>query len=150
MNAKKYHILVGLILILFGFVCTGYSVFQYMKPEHKVDKTKILKEEANFCKTKAITAGFKASFNGDILTITSKRNNILDNPTSEVYKSSILISQCNKLEVQEFCLGQGCVPLYQNEFILKFKLKTKMVDIAKPTVNKPNNITPKTTQQQKK
>lgn len=135
MNAKKYHILVGLILILFGFICTGFSALQYMKPEHKVDKTKILKEEANFCKTKAITAGFNASFSGDILSITSKRSNILDNPTSEIYKSSILISQCDKLEVHEFCLGQGCLPLYQKEFILTFKLKTKMVDPVKPSVN---------------
>lgn len=132
MNAKKYHIIVGLILILFGFICTGFSAMQYMKPEHKVDTTKIMRDEANICKSKAITAGFNASFNGDILTITSKRSNILDNPTQEIYKSSILISQCNKLEVKEFCLGQGCVAQYQKEFVLNFQLKSKMVDTVKP------------------
>lgn len=131
MNAKKYHIIVGLILVIFGFVCTGFSVMQYIKPEHKVDKTKIMKDEANICKTKAITAGFNASFNGDILTITSKRVDILNNPTQEIYKSSILISQCDKLEVKEFCLGQGCMPVYQKEFILNFQLKSKMVDPVK-------------------
>ena len=67
MNAKKYHIIVGLILILFGVVCTGFSVMQYMKPEHKIDISKIIRDEANICKTKAITAGFNASFNGDVL-----------------------------------------------------------------------------------
>jgi hypothetical protein len=139
MNAKKYHIIVGLILILFGVVCTGFSVMQYMKPEHKVDKTKIMRDEANICKTKAITAGFNASFNGDILTVTSKRSNILDNPTSEVYKSSILISQCDKLEVKEFCLGQGCLPIYQKEFVLNFQLKSKMVD---PVKSPPKTATP--------
>jgi hypothetical protein len=132
MNAKKYHVIVGLILILFGFVCTGFSAMQYMKPEHTLDKTKIMRDEANMCKTKAITAGFNASFNGDILTITSKRSDILDNPTQEIYKSSILISQCDKLEVKEFCLGQGCLPVYQKEFVLNFQLKTKMVDPVKP------------------
>jgi len=137
MNAKKYHIIVGLILILFGFVCTGFSVMQYIKPEHKMDKTKIMKDEANMCKTKAITAGFNASFNGDVLTITSKRQNILDNPTQEIYKSSILISQCDKLEVKEFCLGQGCLPIYQKEFILNFKLHSKMTDSVKQTLNHP-------------
>jgi len=137
MNAKKYHIIVGLILILFGFVCTGFSAMQYMKPEHKVDKSKIIRDEANICKTKAITAGFNASFNGDILTVTSKRANILDNPTAEIYKSSILISQCDKLEVKEFCLGQGCVPIYQKEFILNFQLKSKMVDPVKTTPKTP-------------
>jgi hypothetical protein len=131
MNAKKYHIIVGLILMLFGFVCTGFSVMQYIKPEHKVDITKIMRDEANICKTKAITAGFNASFNGDLLTITSKRTDILNNPTQEIYKSSILISQCNKLEVKEFCLGQGCLPVYQKEFILNFQLKSKMVDPVK-------------------
>jgi hypothetical protein len=141
MNAKKYHIIVGLILILFGFVCTGFSAMQYMKPEHKVDKSKIIRDEANICKTKAITAGFNASFNGDILTVTSKRANILDNPTAEIYKSSILISQCNKLEVKEFCLGQGCLPIYQKEFILNFQLKSKMVDPVKPT-SKTNPVKP--------
>ena len=141
MNAKKYHIIVGLILILFGFVCTGFSAMQYMKPEHKVDKSKIMRDEANICKSKAITAGFNASFNGDILTVTSKRLDILDNPTQEIYKSSILISQCNKLEVKEFCLGQGCVPQYQKEFILNFKLKSKMVDPVK-TVPKTKTATP--------
>lgn len=137
MNAKKYHIIVGLILILFGFVCTGFSVMQYIKPEHKMDKTKIMKDEANMCKTKAITAGFNASFNGDVLTITSKRQNILDNPTQEIYKSSILISQCDKLEVKEFCLGQGCLPIYQKEFILNFKLHSKMTDSVKQPLNQP-------------
>lgn len=132
MNAKKYHIIVGLILILFGFICTGFSAMQYMKPEHKVDKTKIMRDEANICKTKAITAGFNASFNGDILTITSKRSDILNNPTQEIYKSSILISQCDKLEVKEFCLGQGCLPVYQRDFVLNFQLKTKMIDPVKP------------------
>lgn len=132
MNAKKYHIIVGLILMLFGFVCTGFSVMQYIKPEHKIDKTKIMRDEANICKTKAITAGFNASFNGDLLTITSKRVDILNNPTQEIYKSSILISQCDKLEVKEFCLGQGCMPVYQKEFILNFQLKSKMVDPVKP------------------
>lgn len=132
MNAKKYHIIVGLILILFGFACTGFSIMQYLKPENKVDVSKLIRDEANMCKTKAITAGFNASFNGDILTITSKRTNILDNPTQEIYKSSILISQCDKLEVKEFCLGQGCIQQYQTEFLLKFQLKTKMVDQVKP------------------
>lgn len=132
MNAKKYHIIVGLILMLFGFVCTGFSIMQYLKPEQKVDQSKIMRDEANICKTKAITAGFNASFNGDVLTITSKRSDILDNPTQEIYKSSILISQCDKLEVKEFCLGQGCMPVYQKEFVLNFKLKTKMADPVKP------------------
>ena len=132
MNAKKYHIIVGLILILFGFICTGFSAMQYMKPEQKVDKTKIMRDEANLCKTKAITAGFNASFNGDILTITSKRSDILNNPTQEISKSSILISQCNKLEVKEFCLGQGCITQYQKEFVLNFQLKSKMTDPVKP------------------
>lgn len=133
MNAKKYHIIVGLILILFGVVCTGFSVMQYMKPEHKIDISKIIRDEANICKTKAITAGFNASFNGDVLTITSKRSDILNNPTQEIYKSSILISQCDKLEVKEFCLGQGCIPVYQKDFILNFQLKSKMTDPIKPT-----------------
>lgn len=140
MNAKKYHIIVGLILILFGFICTGFSALQYMKPEHKVDKTKIMRDEANICKSKAITAGFNASFNGDILTVTSKRLDILDNPTQEIYKSSILITQCNKLEVKEFCLGQGCIQQYQKEFILNFQLRSKMVDPVKP-VPKTNTAT---------
>lgn len=142
MNAKKYHIIVGLILILFGFLCTGFSVMQYMKPEHKVDKNKIMKEEANLCKTKAILAGFNASFNGDILTITSKRSDILDNPTQEIYKSSILISQCDKLEVKEFCLGQGCVPIYQKEFLLNFQLRSTIENSVK-TVQKPMTNTTK-------
>lgn len=131
MNAKKYHIIVGLILMLFGFICTGFSVMQYIKPEHKVDKTKIMREESNICKTKAIMAGFNASFNGDLLTITSKRADILNNPTQEIYKSSILIAQCDKLEVKDFCLGQGCLAVYQKEFVLNFQLKTKMVDPVK-------------------
>lgn len=143
MNAKKYHILVGFVLIIFGFICTGFSVLQYIKPEHKLDKTKILRDEANICKTKAITAGFNASFNGDLLTITSKRNDILNNPTQEIYKSSILISQCDKLEVKEFCLGQGCLPLYQKEFILNFQLKSKMVDPVKPSPTPPPKKTTK-------
>lgn len=141
MNAKKYHIIVGLILILFGVVCTGFSVMQYMKPEHKIDISKIIRDEANICKTKAITAGFNASFNGDVLTITSKRSDILNNPTQEIYKSSILISQCNKLEVKEFCLGQGCIVQYQKEFLLNFQLKSKMADPVKPTIKQ----TPATT-----
>lgn len=139
MNTKKYHIIVGLILMLFGFVCTGFSVMQYIKPEHKVDTTKIMRDDANICKTKAITAGFNASFNGDLLTITSKRTDILNNPTQEIYKSSILISQCNKLEVKEFCLGQGCLPVYQKEFILNFQLKSKMVDPVKQSTVTPQN-----------
>lgn len=140
MNAKKYHILVGLILIIFGFVCTGFSVMQYIKPEHKTDVNKVMRDEANQCKTKAITAGFNASFDGDILSITSKRANILDNPTPEIYKSSILITQCEKLAVKEFCLGQGCLPTYQKEFILNFQLKTKMTDPVKsPLPPKPVN-----------
>lgn len=143
MNAKKYHIIVGLILMLFGFVCTGFSVMQYIKPEHKIDTTKIMRDEANICKTKAITAGFNASFNGDLLTITSKRTDILNNPTQEIYKSSILISQCDKLEVKEFCLGQGCLPVYQKEFILNFQLKSKMVDPVKQNTAQPSNKTVK-------
>lgn len=143
MNAKKYHIIVGLILMLFGFACTGISIMQYIKPEHKIDKTKIMRDEANICKTKAITAGFNASFNGDLLTITSKRSDILNNPTQEIYKSSILISQCDKLEVKEFCLGQGCLAVYQKEFILNFQLKSKMVDPVKQNTAPPSNKTVK-------
>lgn len=118
--------------MLFGFVCTGFSVMQYLKPEQKIDQSKIMRDEANICKTKAITAGFNASFNGDILTVTSKKSDILNNPTQEIYKSSILISQCSRLEVKEFCLGQGCVAQYQKEFVLNFQLKSKMVDPVKP------------------
>ena len=113
-----------------------------MKPEHKLDKSKRMKEEANICKTIAIMAGFNASFNGDILTITSKRIDILDNPTQEIYKSSILISQCAKFEVKEFCLGKGCLPIYQKEFILNFQLRSTMSGSVN-TVQKPMTNTTK-------
>lgn len=124
MNTKKYHIMIGLLLILFGFICTGFSIYIYFKPELKSDLNAELNQKVNECKTLAISSGFNVEEQktGAIITsmtITAKDQSILNDPMPYIYKSSLLISKCTNMKIKTFCIGEGCIPEYNKDFIIK-------------------------------
>lgn len=114
MNIKKYHIIIGLILALFGLICTGLSVATYFKPEIPVDIEAMKTQAALNCQQQGITLGFSVKKDKDLLVFTPK-NPSIDDPRPDIYKSSILIERCEKMLVNYFCMGEEC----ENPVILK-------------------------------
>jgi hypothetical protein len=125
MNTKKYHMIIGTLLVLFGVVCTTISVFIYLKPEIQPDLNGLINAKTQECYNLAVSSGFNVETvkTGNIimnLKITAKEPDILNNPMPVVYKSSLLISKCNNLKIKNYCLGQDCIQDYQTSFILSF------------------------------
>lgn len=125
MNTKKYHMIIGSLLIIFGLICTAISVFIYLKPEIEPDLNALLNAKTQECYNLAVSSGFNVETvkSGSIITnikITAKESDLLNNPMPAVYKSSLLISKCNNLKIKNYCLGQDCIQDYQTSFILSF------------------------------
>lgn len=116
MNIKKYHIILGLLLTLFGIVCTSFSIINYLKPELEVNIINIKNTSINECQQEGINAGFNVMKSNDNLTFTPK-GDVLNNPTPYMYKASLLIEKCSNLHVEYFCMGEEC----DNPLILKMK-----------------------------
>jgi len=117
MNTKRYHIIIGLLLILFGLTCTVISILTYLKPENKVDIESVKSLALNSCLIEAKKSGFDAKKIENEIVIHSKKSDILDNPMPEIYKSSILITKCENVDVKSFCVGEEC----EKFFTLKFE-----------------------------
>lgn len=108
MNTKKYHAIIGTLLIIFGLICTGISIANYLKPEAKVDIESISLASLKNCQQEAINSGFNVAMAGDELRISPKKTEVLNNPMPEIYKLSILITKCENVYVESFCAGEEC------------------------------------------
>lgn len=118
MNKKKRNTLLGTLLIIFGLVCTGISIFNYIKPEITVDIIKIKEDSIYACQQHALSNGFSTSRMGDEIIATSKNNeSFLKNPMPFVYKSTIVIEKCENMHLTYYCAGGDC----EQEFIFKMK-----------------------------
>lgn len=129
MNTKKYHLIIGLLLIIFGFICTGFSIYIYFKPEVKTDLNAELNRKVNECKTLAISSGFniEEQKTGSITTsmiISAKEQSILNDPMPYIYKSSLLLDKCTNMEIKTFCVGEGCISNHGRDFIIKLERPT--------------------------
>jgi len=107
MNIKKYHIILGLLLTLFGIVCTSFSIMNYLKPEMEVNIVNIKNTAINKCQQEGINVGFNVMKTNDELSFTPK-GDALENPTPYMYKASLLIEKCPNMHVKYFCMGEEC------------------------------------------
>lgn len=109
MNTKKYHMIIGILLMLFGIICTGFSMYNYVKPEITVNIKTLEEKSIKDCQQIAINNGFSSSRIGDELIMTS-RNSLrdLNNPMPLVYKSTIVIEKCDNMHLISYCIGQEC------------------------------------------
>lgn len=122
MNSKKYNIILGTLLIIFGLICTGISVFNYLKPEIVVDINKIKETSISECQQNALNNGFSTSRIGDEIIATARnQTNVLNNPMPLVYKSTIVIEKCDNMHLTYYCVGTEC----EQKFIFKMKFPTQ-------------------------
>ncbi len=109
MNTKKYHIILGCLLMIFGFVCTGFSIFNYIKPEIVIDINTVKEKAIADCQQNALNNGFSASRMGDEIIVSAKNSaEIFNNPMPSVYKSSIVIEKCENMHLSYYCIGEEC------------------------------------------
>ncbi len=129
MNTKKYHMIIGTLLIMFGFFCTGFSIYIYLKPEVEADMNLLLNNKVNECKTLASNSGFNVEVEstGNVTTLIklkTKEDSVLDNPMPYIYKASLLISKCNNMKVKKFCVGEGCISEHGSDFVFELERPT--------------------------
>lgn len=118
MNTKKYHIILGTLLMLFGLICTGFSMYNYAKPEIVVDMKLIKENSINNCQQIALNNGFSSSRMGDEIIVSPRiSSKALINPMPLVYKSTIVLEKCENMHLTYYCIGDEC----EQKFTFKMK-----------------------------
>lgn len=122
MTKKKLNIILGTLLTIFGLVCTGISIFNYIKPEIVIDINKVKEKSIADCQQHSLNNGFSTSRMGDEIISTAREiTSFLNNPMPFVYKSTIVIEKCQNMNLSYYCAGPDC----EQKFIFKMKFPTQ-------------------------
>lgn len=108
--SKKSNLTIGSIMILIGICFIAFSSYIYMEPRKILDVTDEMNKEVNNCINESKNLGFIVS-KKDNKTIFMESNYTYNNKElieKELYKSSLVLEKCNKLNLVSFCAGEGC------------------------------------------
>lgn len=104
---KKFNKIAGLSLTVMGFILCGFGLYMTVNPItlEDVDRAMPAERYVKQCSDAVSKVGFTPTTDGKSVTANSDS---LDNPQELLTKSSLAISLCEGLQLQAFCMGQGC------------------------------------------
>lgn len=108
--SKKSNLTIGSIMMLVGISFIGFASYIYMEPRRILDITTEMNKEVNSCINESKNLGFIVS-KKDVKTIFIESNYNYKNKEfieRELYKSSLALEKCKKLDLVNFCAGDGC------------------------------------------
>jgi hypothetical protein len=106
-SKKKFNKLAGLSLTAIGLVLCAFGLYMTVNPItlEDVDKAMPAEKYVKSCSEAVSKVGFAATTDGKSITA---KSDSLENPQELLTKSSLAISLCEGMELQAFCMGQGC------------------------------------------
>lgn len=105
---KSFYITTGLILTVVGGLASWQSMEMYQSPVKKVDLDELRTEAKNACYNKALDLGFDKALDKENPDVITAYKDSVEDWKASVYAASTLVSECDGMVMQSFCMGTEC------------------------------------------
>ncbi len=123
----KYNIM-GASLLIFSIMEFSIAGYMFINKEQTIDKNKEEKEIIQSCLNYAQKITERDSFiinqmreENKLVNKISFKKYGLENPVKDIYSTSLIIKECSKLELVEYCYGEECKTPNGLSMILELK-----------------------------
>src|SRR6202035_1057465 len=105
-HQRFLNTVLGLTMILFGFLFFGGAGYVYMHPPEPVGEARLIEGDIRTCQATLTQLGHEVHRQGDELRV-ERVSSTFDNAERMLADASLGISACS-LPVVRFCMGPGC------------------------------------------